>query len=38
MQVLFISFTLAAILAYLWYASLLKKRTSAIEALKVIDS
>lgn len=38
MQALFISLTLAAILAYLWYASLLKKRTSAIEALKVIDA
>ncbi|WP_137224211.1 hypothetical protein [Shewanella sp. MEBiC00475] len=38
MPALFISLILAAILAYLWYASLLKKRTSAIEALKVIDS
>ncbi|MCT8988436.1 hypothetical protein [Shewanella phaeophyticola] len=38
MQALLLSLTLATILAYLWYASLLKKRTSAIEALKVIDS
>ena len=38
MQALLISLTLAMILAYLWYASLLKKRTSAIEALKVIDA
>jgi LemA protein len=38
MQALLLSLTLVTILAYLWYASLLKKRTSAIEALKVIDS
>ena len=34
MQALFISLTLAAILAYLWYASLLKKRTSASDRRK----
>ena len=37
MQALLLSVSLATILCYLWYASLIKKRQSAIDSLNVMD-